>query len=154
MGVHKQLNKMLITIYFNLLKNKNVNSLKTFRGKAWKDSWVVSLSEKHFFKYIILCFRRVKFQIWSSGTSLPDVQVHRINSHILPYVMINTIALNISLNYWFNRMTVNTFSYGYVASDIWQRTIQIVIENLLPPHRLLFPISSKGSFICTIPQAG
>ena len=24
--------------------------------------------------------------------------------------------------------------------------------NLLPPHRLLFPISSKGSFICIIPQ--
>ena len=23
--------------------------------------------------------------------------------------------------------------------------------NLLPPHRLLFPINSKGSFICTIP---
>ena len=27
-------------------------------------------------------------------------------------------------------------------------------ENPLPPHRLLFPISSKGSFICTIPQTG
>ena len=26
--------------------------------------------------------------------------------------------------------------------------------NPLPRHRLLFPISSKGSFICTIPQAG
>ena len=26
--------------------------------------------------------------------------------------------------------------------------------NLLPPHGLLFPISSKGSFICTIPQTG
>ena len=26
--------------------------------------------------------------------------------------------------------------------------------KLLPPHRLLFLISSKGSFICTIPQAG
>ena len=26
--------------------------------------------------------------------------------------------------------------------------------NLLPPHRLLFPISSKGSFVCTIPQTG
>ena len=26
--------------------------------------------------------------------------------------------------------------------------------NPLPPHRLLFPISSKGSFICTIPQRG
>ena len=23
---------------------------------------------------------------------------------------------------------------------------------LLPPHRLLFPINSKGSFICTIPD--
>ena len=26
--------------------------------------------------------------------------------------------------------------------------------NLLPPHGLLCPISSKGSFICTIPQTG
>ena len=26
--------------------------------------------------------------------------------------------------------------------------------NPLPPHRLLFPISSKGSFIYTIPQTG
>ena len=26
--------------------------------------------------------------------------------------------------------------------------------NLLPPHRLLFPISSKGPFICIIPQTG
>ena len=26
--------------------------------------------------------------------------------------------------------------------------------NLLPPHSLLFPINSKGYFICTIPQTG
>ena len=26
--------------------------------------------------------------------------------------------------------------------------------NLLPPHRLLLPICSKGSFICTILQTG
>ena len=26
--------------------------------------------------------------------------------------------------------------------------------NALPPHGLLFPINSKGSFICTIPQTG
>ena len=46
------------------------------------------------------------------------------------------------------------FIYGYMVSDI------IMVkdhsgserENLLPPHGLLFPISSKGSFICTIPQ--
>ena len=77
------------------------------------------------------------------------------------------------------------FIYGYMASDIWLRTILIVRKegnvlfndalntfylrlygvrhmvkdhsdsekgNPLPPHRLLFPINSKGSFICTIPQ--
>ena len=26
--------------------------------------------------------------------------------------------------------------------------------NLLPPHKLLLSINSKGSFICTIPQTG
>ena len=26
--------------------------------------------------------------------------------------------------------------------------------NPLPPYGLLFPISSKGSFLCTIPQTG
>ena len=26
--------------------------------------------------------------------------------------------------------------------------------NLLPPHGILFPINSKGSFICTIQQTG
>ena len=26
--------------------------------------------------------------------------------------------------------------------------------NPLPPHRLFFPINSKGSIICTIPQTG
>ena len=26
--------------------------------------------------------------------------------------------------------------------------------NPLPPHRLLFPINNKGSFICTIPHTG
>ena len=26
--------------------------------------------------------------------------------------------------------------------------------NPMPPHGLLFPISSKGSFICIIPQTG
>ena len=84
----------------------------------------------------------------------------------------------------FYLMTHSThFIYGYMASDIWLRTILIVRKeremfylmthsthfnygymasdhsdsekgNPLPPHRLLFPINSKGSFICTIPQTG
>ena len=47
------------------------------------------------------------------------------------------------------------FIYGYMASDVWLRIILIVRnKNPLPPHRLLFPINSNGSFICTIPQTG
>ena len=71
------------------------------------------------------------------------------------------------------------FIYGYMASDIWKEgnvlfndalntfylrlygvghmvTVQSDSErgNPLPPHGLLFMISSKGSFICIIPQTG
>ena len=37
------------------------------------------------------------------------------------------------------------FIYGYMASDSER-------GNPLPPHGLLFPINSKGSFICKIEQ--
>ena len=49
---------------------------------------------------------------------------------------------------------LKTILIHFMASDIWQRTIQIIeIGNLLPPlHGILIPISSKGYFICTIPQ--
>ena len=47
------------------------------------------------------------------------------------------------------------FIYGYMASDKWLRNISDNEKgNPLPPHRLLFLINSKGSFICTIPQTG
>ena len=41
------------------------------------------------------------------------------------------------------------FIYGYMMSDIWYSTTQIVRGNPLPPYGLLFLINSKGSFICT-----
>ena len=46
------------------------------------------------------------------------------------------------------------FIYGYMASDMVEDHSDSEKGNPLPPHRLLFPISSKGSFICTIPQTG
>ena len=73
------------------------------------------------------------------------------------------------------------FIYGYMASDIWKegRVLfndalntfylrlygvghNIMVKdhsdsdrgNPLPPYGLLFPNSSKGSFICTIPHTG
>ena len=60
------------------------------------------------------------------------------------------ISSNIMKEGHFYLMTYSThFIYGYMASDIWQRTIQIVRgENLQQPlHGLFFLISSKGSFI-------
>ena len=42
------------------------------------------------------------------------------------------------------------FIYGYMVKNHSDKKR----GNLLPPHRLLFPISSKGSFICIIPQTG
>ena len=45
------------------------------------------------------------------------------------------------------------FIYGYMASDIMVKDHSDSERgNPLPPHGLLFPISSKGSFICIIPQ--
>ena len=39
------------------------------------------------------------------------------------------------------------FIYGYMASDIWFKDHSDSEKgNPLPPHRLLLPISSKGSF--------
>ena len=48
------------------------------------------------------------------------------------------------------------FIYGYMASDIIMVKDHSDSErgNPLPPHGLVFPISSTGYFICTIPQTG
>ena len=49
-------------------------------------------------------------------------------------------------------LTMHTthFVYCYMASDHSDSER----GNPLPPHGLPFPINSKGSFICTIPQTG
>ena len=47
------------------------------------------------------------------------------------------------------------FIYGYMVSDITVKNHWYSERgNPLLPHGLLFPISSEGSFICTIPQTG
>ena len=46
------------------------------------------------------------------------------------------------------------FIYGYMASDMVKDNSDSEKGSPVPPHRLLCSISSKGSFICTIPQTG
>ena len=65
------------------------------------------------------------------------------------------------------------FIYGYMEGNVlfndalntfylWLYGVRHMVKdhsdsergNLLPPHGLLFPINSKGSLICSIPQTG
>ena len=63
------------------------------------------------------------------------------------YVMEGNVLFNNALNTFLIRL----YGVGYIVKDHSDSEI----ENLLPPlHGLLFSISSKGSFICTIPQTG
>ena len=57
---------------------------------------------------------------------------------------------NVLFNYALNTFYLRLYGIGHMV------TVHSDSEkgNLLPPHRLLFPISSKGSFICIIPQTG
>ena len=53
---------------------------------------------------------------------------------------------------------LTTHSTHFLFMVIWRQTYMVKDHfdsekgNPLPPHRLLFPINSKGSFIFTIPQ--
>ena len=68
-----------------------------------------------------------------------------------------------------NRMILSVSTYCYSTEIgrkemfyLWLYGVRHMVNdhsdsekgNPLPPHRLLFPISSKGSFIYTIPQTG
>ena len=51
--------------------------------------------------------------------------------------------------------TLNTFLFTVIWRQIYVKDHSDNEKgNPLPPHRLLFTLNSKGSFICTIPQTG
>ena len=56
------------------------------------------------------------------------------------------VLFNDALNIFYLRL----YGVGHMVKDYSDSER----GNPLPPHGLLFPISSKGSFICTIPQTG
>ena len=54
---------------------------------------------------------------------------------------------NVLFNNTLNTFYLRLFGVGHMVKDHSDSEKR----NPLPPHGLLFPISSKGSFICTIP---
>ena len=57
---------------------------------------------------------------------------------------------NVLFNDPLNTFYLQLYGVGHMVKDHSDRER----GNPLPPHGLLFPISSKGSFICTIPETG
>ena len=57
---------------------------------------------------------------------------------------------NVLFNDTLNTFYLQLYDVGHMIKNQSDRER----GNPLPPHMLLFPISSKGSFICIIPQTG
>ena len=57
---------------------------------------------------------------------------------------------NVLFNDALNTIYLRLYGVGHMVKDHSDSER----GNPLPPHGLLFPINSKGSFICTIPQTG
>ena len=57
---------------------------------------------------------------------------------------------NVLFNDAFNTFYLRLYGIGHMVKDFSDSERR----NLLPPHGLLFPISSMGSFICITPQTG
>ena len=57
---------------------------------------------------------------------------------------------NVLFNDALNTFYLQLYDIGHMVID----HLDSQRENPLPLHELLFPISSKGSFICIIPQTG
>ena len=81
---------------------------------------------------------------------------HFIYGYMVLDIWLRTILLEMREREMFYLMTHSThFIYGYMASESMVKDHSDSEKgNPLPPHWLFFPISSKGSFICTIPQTG
>ena len=62
-------------------------------------------------------------------------------------IVLNRKEGNVLFNDALNTFYLRLYGVRHMASDSEK-------GNPLLPHRLLFLINSKGSFICTIPQTG
>ena len=79
------------------------------------------------------------YQVSTSGIELRSFKID-----ILQYRKEGNVLFNDALNTFYLRL----YGIGHMVKDHSDGER----GNSLPPHGLLFPINSKGSFICTIPQ--
>ena len=77
---------------------------------------------------------------------LHSVSLCSLNSYCEVWKEGRSVLFNDALNTFYLRL----YGVGHMVKDHSDSER----GNPLPPHGLLFPISSKGSFICIIPQIG
>ena len=105
------------------------------------------------------------FLLFVVFTNHPNTAVHNKNiycSRILFDIKTFYISYQSVLHDWCNKEgnvlfndALNTFYLRlYGVRHMVKDHSDSEKGNLLPPHKLLFPISSKGSLICIIPQTG
>ena len=70
--------------------------------------------------------------------------------HIFNFIIIRKEGRKCFINDTLNTFYLRLYGVGHMVKDHSDSER----GDLLPPQGLLFPINSKGSFICTIPQTG
>ena len=91
--------------------------------------------------YVAVCFGIV-----AAGLRVESPPVNLLNSVDWPSTGTGNVLFNDALNTFYLRL----YGVGHMVKD----NSDSERGNPLPPHGLLFPINSKGYFICTIPQTG
>ena len=79
-------------------------------------------------------------------TKTPDFYIFQGIRGLITFIKEGSVLFNDALN----TFSLQLYSVRHMVKDHSDSEK----GNPLPPHELLFPISSKGSFICTIPQTG
>ena len=91
----------------------------------------------------------IEYNIFSLGSVLSDLLMIVGTKQIGVVVVVVVVLLKRNpLKFSFNTFYLRLNGVGYMIEDQSDNER----GNPLPAHRILFPISSKGSFICIIPQ--
>ena len=111
----------------------------------------------------VSCFPMSPYSLWTSSTGMVGSRDHEMNSTPASHrESMTDMAVdrlwggmgrkegNVLFNDALNTFYLRLYGVIHMVKDHSDSER----GNPLPPHGLLFPISSKGSFICIIPQRG
>ena len=145
----------------------------------WRRHTACSSLHRHVaFSYWSICVKIYRLQIKNDYITTPSPDMRLNNRHqkrandsinintwlLLDFQMVIGVGesllvlLVISIGSLFDLITplehIDFHIIGYWTSNVWSLWHISLQETCVSQHRLLFPISRKGYFICTFPQTG